>query len=551
MSNVPILDATSATRKIDVFQRTEGPDTVETQAIALVNPTTGDPLLPTAGGAMPVAGTFWQATQPVSFTWAGLTDAQLRATAVPVTGPLTDAQLRAAPFETTHTAPPFVRVGFSEVGSGIVGKAADNLTPLQVGSGQAVSQANGNLVVTTGTTTNAETIIRSVTTFTGSLLARVKVILSQRIVNQTFRFELADLVGEGLTYTINSSTSVTVSFGSGLNPFTSINVGQSVRLSRLSSVGIPGRFAIASVSGDNVNFTVAGWPASGGGTLTLYGWNAIWTEYSGTTATNVFFDAARRGWASGNTTATINTTASPGHVAQLGYDVFTAGLSDALVASNTGYQWTTRASRVENLPDPDVPMYLFIIVQNGSTAPASTTTLTVGFVQVEDQGRQKVRIASSDPTGSHAMPVYQVGGIATATQAVSGTVTATVTAGTVNPVVPATPYILNSAASTNEVLILTGTSGLQAFYATNTGATAAFVKLYNKATAPTSSDVPAMILPVAAAVSGVPGVATLPIGFSGFRFALGLGIRITGAVADNDTTAVAAGQVKVMLSRTV
>jgi hypothetical protein len=28
---------------------------------------------------VPVSGTFWQATQPVSFTWAGLTDAQLRA----------------------------------------------------------------------------------------------------------------------------------------------------------------------------------------------------------------------------------------------------------------------------------------------------------------------------------------------------------------------------------------------------------------------------------------------------------------------------------------
>jgi hypothetical protein len=60
-----------------------------------------------------------------------------------------------------------------------------------------------------------------------------------------------------------------------------------------------------------------------------------------------------------------------------------------------------------------------------------------------------------------------------------------------------------------------------------------------------------MIIPVPAAVSGVPGVATLPIGFSGFRFALGLGIAITGGVADADTTAVAAGQVKVMLSRTV
>lgn len=145
------------------------------------------------------------------------------------------------------------------------------------------------------------------------------------------------------------------------------------------------------------------------------------------------------------------------------------------------------------------------------------------------------------------IPAAQV----TATQPVSGTVTATVTGGTVSPVVPATPYILNSAASTNEVLILTGTSGLHAFYATNTGATVAFVKLYNKATAPIQTDVPAMVIPVPAAVSGVPGVATLPIGFAGFRFALGLGIRITGAVADNDTTAVAAAQVKVMLSRTV
>jgi hypothetical protein len=141
------------------------------------------------------------------------------------------------------------------------------------------------------------------------------------------------------------------------------------------------------------------------------------------------------------------------------------------------------------------------------------------------------------------IPAAQV----TATQPVSGTVTATV-----QPPAPATPYILNSAATTNGALILTGTSGLQAFYATNTGASAAFVKLYNKATAPTvGTDVPAMILPVPAAVSGVPGVCTLPIGFSGFRFALGLGIAITGAVADNDTTAVAAGQVKVMLSRTV
>ena len=139
------------------------------------------------------------------------------------------------------------------------------------------------------------------------------------------------------------------------------------------------------------------------------------------------------------------------------------------------------------------------------------------------------------------------GAQASATQAVSGTVTATVT-----PPAPATPYFLNSAATTNGALILTGTSGLHAFYATNEGATVAYVKLYNKATSPTvGTDVPEMIIPVPAAVSGVPGVANPNIGFSGFRFALGLGISITANAVYTDTTAVAAGQVKVKLSRTV
>lgn len=131
-----------------------------------------------------------------------------------------------------------------------------------------------------------------------------------------------------------------------------------------------------------------------------------------------------------------------------------------------------------------------------------------------------------------------------------GTVTAVTTAGT--PAVPATPYFVNSAASTNGALILTGTSGLQALWATNIGASVAYVKLYNKATAPTvGTDVPEMIIPVPAAVGTVAGSVQIIPGFNGYRFALGLGIAITGLMADTDTTAVAAGQVKVKLSRTV
>jgi len=180
------------------------------------------------------------------------------------------------------------------------------------------------------------------------------------------------------------------------------------------------------------------------------------------------------------------------------------------------------------------------------------TDLRVSYVRLFDFERQRVEFLPR-PAGdlSSAVPVNVMGAvISSGTITTVSTVTAVTTAGT--PLVPATPYFVNSLATTNGALILTGTSGLQAFYATNTGATPAFVKLYNKATAPTvGTDVPEMIIPVPAAVEGVPGVAEVTPGFNGYRFALGLGIAITGAVADTDTTAVAAGQVKVKLSRTV
>ena len=387
----------------------------------------------------------------------------------------------AAGMPVSQVSPTFWRVGFSEVGAGLQGLAAAELVLMQTGAGMAINQSGGNLLITTGTTANSETVIRSVLTFRGALLARWRATLSQRIANQFFRFELADLIGTGLAYTINSATSVTVTFPS-VNPYTAANVGQSLRLAVITgAAGIPGRYAIASVSGLTITLTVAAWPATGSGTLTLYGMNWLATEYSGTTATQASFDGQRRGWASGNTTATINTTAAPGHVGQIVTDVMTAGFGDSLVASNTGYSWANRGSRVENIPDEDTLLYLFLVVQNGSTAPASTTTLTVGFMSVEDQPRNKVRVSGADPAGSHPTPVQIMGG----TTAVTGTVTANIgtgslaagtnAIGTFGPMAPATPYILNSAATTNANLVLTGTSGLQAFYATNTGAAAAFV----------------------------------------------------------------------------
>lgn len=324
------------------------------------------------------------------------------------------------PMPVSQVSPLFWRVGFAEVGPGLQGLAAAELSLLKTGAGMAVSQSGGNLVVTTGTTANSETVFRSVETFRGAMLSRYQLMLSQRIINQVFRFEMADLVGDGLTYTINSTTSVTVDIPS--NPYTAADVGKSLRLAVLSSVGIPGRYAIASVSGSSVTFTVSAWPASGGGTLTLYGHNWMAAEYSGTTATNTFIDAQRRGWASGNTTATINTTASPGHVGQIAFDVMSMGYADSLAASNTGFQWTPRASRITNIPDEDVPLYMFVVIQNGSTAPASTTTATIGFLSVEDQPRNKVRVSGADPATSNPTPVQVIGGtLSTQPALVAGT----------------------------------------------------------------------------------------------------------------------------------
>ena len=178
-----------------------------------------------------------------------------------------------------------------------------------------------------------------------------------------------------------------------------------------------------------------------------------------------------------------------------------------------------------------------------AAAPTAASML-LQFVNVQDYAELTAEITAG--RGS------TVAGQGIATTLAGGTAAVTMSSTTVTPAVPATPYSVNSAASTNGALILTGTSGLQGVYATNTGAAAAFVKLYNKATAPTvGTDVPLMIIPVPAAVAGVPGVASVDTPFQGYRFALGLGIAITGGVADADTTAVAAGQVKVILSRTV
>lgn len=128
------------------------------------------------------------------------------------------------------------------------------------------------------------------------------------------------------------------------------------------------------------------------------------------------------------------------------------------------------------------------------------------------------------------------------TQPVSGSLT---TAGTTTNT-PATPTAsnVNSAATTNPTVVKGSAGTLYNIGASNIGAAAAFIKLYNKATAPTvGTDVPLLTLSVPAG-----GNVDFDLGPMGHRFGTGIGLAITNLAADTDTTAVAAAQVKVLTS---
>lgn len=138
------------------------------------------------------------------------------------------------------------------------------------------------------------------------------------------------------------------------------------------------------------------------------------------------------------------------------------------------------------------------------------------------------------------IPGAQISG----TQPVSGSVTAsgTVTANEGTPLAP-TANILNSAATTNGTVVKASAGTIYGFTVNNNGAAAAYFKLHNSTTITVGTT----------AVSGwfkVPAGDSININFGskGLRHATGICYSITGGVADNDTAAVLAGQVKVNLS---
>jgi hypothetical protein len=101
------------------------------------------------------------------------------------------------------------------------------------------------------------------------------------------------------------------------------------------------------------------------------------------------------------------------------------------------------------------------------------------------------------------------------------------------------PVKFLSSASTNSTLVKAGRVELTALNASNSTATAYFLKLYDKATAPICNvDVPKLTLVVPPIANG--GQATPDLG-GGLLFSLGLGFCLTGAISDSDNSNAATG----------
>jgi hypothetical protein len=94
-----------------------------------------------------------------------------------------------------------------------------------------------------------------------------------------------------------------------------------------------------------------------------------------------------------------------------------------------------------------------------------------------------------------------------------------------------------SAATTNATAVKASAGKVFGWYLYNDGAAEAYLKIYNKATAPTvGTDTPVLVIPI-------PAGSAANVEFTqGIAFATGIATALTTGFADADTTAVAAGQ---------
>jgi hypothetical protein len=118
-----------------------------------------------------------------------------------------------------------------------------------------------------------------------------------------------------------------------------------------------------------------------------------------------------------------------------------------------------------------------------------------------------------------------------------------VVSGSSSPVVPSsapTTFHLIAAATTNATSAKGSAATLMSCQMSNNSATAGYLKIYNKATAPTvGTDVPVVTAIIPGPAAGGGG-SNIQFGPGGLALSLGFALAVTGVITDADATAVAA-----------
>lgn len=197
-----------------------------------------------------------------------------------------------------------------------------------------------------------------------------------------------------------------------------------------------------------------------------------------------------------------------------------------------------------------------LVTSSGSTTMATDDISSVHYPRVKvSWGADGSAV---DASAANPLPVVQTGSLPAGTAAIgklaanSGVIIGAVEqSGTFSVgLAPATSGGLSisrviSAASTNSTSVKGSAGQVYGWYISNTNAAVCYVKLYNKATAPTvGTDTPVMTICVPGSTTG--GGTNVEFA-NGIAFGTGIGLGVTTAVADNSTAAVAANEVVINL----
>lgn len=355
-------------------------------------------------------------------------------------------------------------------------------------AGGAAAGASPYLPISSGTTIGAQTIIASRGVYKAPIEARVGLSASQRIANNTLRFGFLECTEAGVLITdvtrIAAPELLDAKNGCMLD-FASTTATQAAVLSRQGGGGI-----------DTVTTTFTGFTTVATGTTP----NFLISDYIGIS---------------------------------LERDRVVARNYKANITTNTGVQ----VSRDMNVPNPTKFYRFYIIVENGASAPASNTDWRLHFVNILDATRFDV--SPRHGGGTDAQRGFPVNVLNIPAVTFSGTQAVTANPATV------TEYALgNSLATTNAVLVKNTAATIYTIAASNLSASVRYLKLYRKTSAPTvGTDQPLVVIPLPAN-----SFTPLDFGSLGLRWSTGLSFAITGGQADNDTTAIAAGDVKLSIS---